>query len=179
MKTSNNQSTQLVKYNDKILQRLDILIQPKIKYSPEQLKGMLEATYFRILPLSLAKNQKVSLTYLLDNNIIKRSNQNYYTKVVQDNKQSDKAFEVSNEIIEVNKALVKDEIVLIDRNTPTINSITELYFDLLEAYQNGDIRVKTSDYLDALRELSILNNIIPAPQESQTTEISFSLGGQE
>ena len=176
MKTLNNPSTALNQYNDKILQRLDILIQPKIKYSPDQLKRMLEATYFRILPISLAKNQKVSLTYLLNNNIIKRSNQNYYTKVVLDNTQSDKAFAVSNEIIEVDKTLVKDETIRINRNTPTIKSITELYFDLIEAYQNGDVRVKTSDYLDALRELSILNDVIPKPDLNDLPPISFTLG---
>ena len=179
MKTLNNQSTALNQYNEVIIRHLDTLIQPKVKYTSKQLKDILEATYFRILPLKIAKQQRVSVNYLLENLIVKRSNGNHYTKVRMANEASNKTYEVLEGIAQTDIHISKNEVITIDRSTPTIKSITELYFDLLEAYQNGDIRVKTSDYLEALRELSILNNIIPAPQESQITDISFSLGGQE
>lgn len=176
MKTSNNQSTVLNQYNEVIIRHLDTLIQPKIKYTSQQLKDMLEATFYRILPLGIAKQQKVSVNYFLENLIVKRSNGNYYTKVITTNESGNVTYTKLTDIVYADNNISRGVIITIDRNTPTINSITELYFDLLEAYQNGDIRVKTSDYLEALRELSILNNIIPAPQESQITDISFSLG---
>lgn len=173
MKTLNNQSTALNQYNEVITRHLDTLIQPKVKYTSKQLKDILEATYFRILPLGIAKQQRVSVNYLLTNNLVKRSNGQHYTKVKKD---SDGLFEVLQNVADTDKDIAKSEYILIDRNTPTIKSITELYFDLIEAYQNGDIRVKTSDYLDALREVSILNNIIPKPNLNDLPNISFSLG---
>lgn len=173
MKTSNSQSLPVHQYNEVIVRHLDTLIQPKTKYTGKQLKDILEATYFRILPLNIAKQQRVSINYLLANDIVKRSNGHYYTKFKKD---SNGLFVVLDNVAKVDKHLPKFEVILVNRNTPTIKSITELYFDLIEAYQNGDIRVKTTDYLDALRELTILNEVIPKPNLNDLPPISFTLG---
>ena len=171
MKTLNNPSTLSIQYNNQVIERLNEVIQPKTKYTGKQLKAILESVYFEILPLNVAKNQWIRVSYLLDNNIVKRSNGVMYTKYKPAAESNSGSFQVFGQ----GNGLIKPELVIIDR-TPKISNITSLYFDLIEAYQNGDVRVKTSDYLDALRELTILNDVIPKPNLNDLPPISFTLG---
>lgn len=171
MKTLNNQSTMSIQYNNQVIEKLNEIIKPKTKYNGSQLKKILESVYFEILPLNVAKSQKVRVSYLLENKIVKRSLGSVYTKFISDTTPNSNSYQVFGQ----GNGLIKPELVIINRLV-SINNITSFYFDLIEAYQNGDIRVKTDDYLDALRELSILNNIIPKPKIEDLPNISFSLG---
>ena len=175
---------QVKPYLSQIKDRLEQLIQPKTKYKTAELRDILESVYFEVLPLKLAKRQKIALPFLLNNRLVVRSNGNFVKpkQAVMSNafKCTDNIDEdgsaVSDDAVTIRNTKQVEEIkqvmleeVVICRNPPTIKSISDLLFDLIEAFQNGDIRVKAVDYLAAIKELALLNGVQgTAPVQPQT-----------
>jgi hypothetical protein len=67
------------------------------------------------------------------------------------------------------------EPVVIQRDV-TIDKLTEYYYDLVEAFKNGDTRVKSADYIRALMEIGKINKLYDTKEEVSNTTISFTLG---
>lgn len=68
------------------------------------------------------------------------------------------------------------EPIIIQRDV-TIDKITEYYYDLVEAFKNGDPRIKATDYIKALSEIAKLNNLyVQDTNTDKPTTISFTLG---
>jgi hypothetical protein len=70
------------------------------------------------------------------------------------------------------------EQVIIQRDV-TIDKLTEYYYDLVEAFKNGDPRIKATDYIKALSEIGRINKLYESKESDESksaTTISFTLG---
>lgn len=73
-------------------------------------------------------------------------------------------------LITPEEELLIDPIVI--QRDVTVDRITEYYYDLVEAFKNGDPRVKATDYIKALTEIGRINKLYEVA-EIFPEEISF------
>lgn len=70
--------------------------------------------------------------------------------------------------------LLIDPIVI--QRDVTVDRITEYYYDLVEAFKNGDPRIKATDYIKALTEIGRINKLYEVQSAPTETNITFTLG---
>lgn len=67
------------------------------------------------------------------------------------------------------------ELIVIQRDI-TVDKLTEYYYDLVEAFKNGDPRIKATDYIKALSEIGRINKLYEVQSAPTETNITFTLG---